>query len=123
MNEKRIKIVRFILVSVIMLSIFLMITGELTNNFAFLFQPKNTDVLVIYHWWTSPGEQAALGALIDSFSKKYPSTDIISTPITGGAGYSLLDVIQPLVKAGESLLMLSRCTQVMKRNHILMQDF
>jgi glucose/mannose transport system substrate-binding protein len=63
---------------------------------------RESKILVIYHWWTSSSEKAALNALVDVFSKQYPDTTVISTPVTGGAGYSMIDIIKPLVIAGEA---------------------
>ncbi|MBN2087206.1 carbohydrate ABC transporter substrate-binding protein [Candidatus Peregrinibacteria bacterium] len=60
------------------------------------------DALTFYHWWTSPGESAAINALIDVFIKKYPDTAVMPTPVTGGGGFSMLGIIKPLVNAGEA---------------------
>lgn len=63
---------------------------------------KEENVLVIYHWWTSPGEKAALDSLINIFNEKYSNVTVVTMPITGGAGYTMLEIIRPLVNAGEA---------------------
>lgn len=63
---------------------------------------QEIDILTFYNWWTSPGESAALNALIDVFIEKYPNTVIMPTSVVGGAGYSMLGVVKPLVTAGQA---------------------
>ena len=60
------------------------------------------DVLSFYNWWTSPGESAALSALVNVFIKQYPNTAVMPTSVVGGAGYSMLGVVKPLVTAGQA---------------------
>jgi glucose/mannose transport system substrate-binding protein len=98
MNEKQIKLARYFLVIVIIASLFLIIAGGFTDNFSFVYQlGKDADSLVIYHWWTSPGETAALNSLVDVFTEKYPDVEVITPSVPGGGGYALLEVIKPLV--------------------------
>ncbi len=63
---------------------------------------QEIDALTFYDWWTSPGESAALNALVNLFIQKYPTTAVIPTSVVGGAGYSLLGIIKPLVTAGQA---------------------
>jgi glucose/mannose transport system substrate-binding protein len=63
---------------------------------------EESKIIIIYHWWTSPSEKAALGGLIEVFNERYQNTTIIATPIAGGAGYAMIDIIKPLVIAGEA---------------------
>jgi glucose/mannose transport system substrate-binding protein len=63
---------------------------------------EEADVLVIYHWWTSSGEEAALNSLIEIFSEQYPNVTVVAMPVTGGAGYTMLEIIKPLVTAGKA---------------------
>lgn len=78
MDEKNIRLVRFILVAIIIISILVIVVGELTNNFAIFFPAREGNVLFFYHWWTSAGERAALNELIRVFTEKYP--DIVVLP-------------------------------------------
>lgn len=79
--------------------ILLMIIGVFV---AYSINERTNNILVFYHWWTSPGESAALNKVIDIFSEKYPDVTVIPTSLTGGAGFAMLDVIRPVVAAGEA---------------------
>ena len=61
---------------------------------------KNINALSLYHWWTSPGESAAISALMDVFIEKNPDTVVLPTPITGGGGFSMLEIIKPMIENG-----------------------
>jgi len=61
-----------------------------------------TDALEIYHWWTSGGEAAAVGALVDVFKGLYPDTIVTQMAIAGGSGTTMIPVITSLVLAGEA---------------------
>ena len=63
---------------------------------------EKVDALEIYHWWTSGGEAAAIGALVEVFKKEYPDVAVIQSPVSGGAGFTMLGVIKSLVLAGEA---------------------
>jgi len=58
------------------------------------------NALTFYNWWVSPGESAALSALVGVFTKKYPDTAVLPSSVVGGAGYSFLKIIKPLVTSG-----------------------
>jgi len=64
--------------------------------------PPEADALEIYHWWTSGGEKAAVDALIAVFQTEYPDVTVIQSPVTGGAGYTMMGIIKPLVLAREA---------------------
>jgi glucose/mannose transport system substrate-binding protein len=64
-------------------------------------RPK-ANLLEIYHWWTSGGEAAAINALVEVFSKRYPDVGVIQSPVAGGAGYVLKAVMKAMVAAGEA---------------------
>src|SRR5690348_10868089 len=51
--------------------------------------------LTFIHWWTSPGETAALDALIKLFSEKYPGVAVVPT-VPAHAGN--LRMLFPMVK-------------------------
>ncbi|MFW9880080.1 MAG: ABC transporter substrate-binding protein [Candidatus Thorarchaeota archaeon] len=63
---------------------------------------KDSNRLVIYHWWTSSGEKMALNSLVEVFTQEYPEVIVALTPISGGAGYQMFDIIKPLVRSGEA---------------------
>ncbi|MFX1572028.1 MAG: ABC transporter substrate-binding protein [Promethearchaeota archaeon] len=72
-------------------------------TYAVLSQPeKKVDALEIYHWWTSGGEAAAIAALVGVFQEEYPDVAVIQSPVSGGAGFTMLGVIKSLVLAGEA---------------------
>jgi glucose/mannose transport system substrate-binding protein len=63
---------------------------------------QEIDALTFYDWWTSPGESSAINGLIALYTKQYPSTAVIPTSVVGGAGYSLMGIVKPLVTAGQA---------------------
>ena len=63
---------------------------------------KEADVLDIYHWWTSGGEAAAVGALVDVFENLYPDTTVKQSAVAGGSGTTMIPIITALVLAGEA---------------------
>ena len=106
MNEKKAKIVRGILIAVIIISILIIVVGELTNNFAIFFPAREGNILFFYHFWTSSGERAALNALIAVFTDKYPDivvlpSSLISKSASGG-GVELFNLLKPILLSGES---------------------
>ena len=77
------------------------VVGGIT--YAVLVTPEEkVDALEIYHWWTSGGEKAAVDALVDVFKAEYPDVAVIQSPVSGGAGFTMLGVIKSLVLAGEA---------------------
>lgn len=64
--------------------------------------PEETDELEIYHWWTSGGEAAAVGALVDVFEGLYPDTTVTQRAISGGSGITMIPIITALILAGEA---------------------
>ena len=63
---------------------------------------EETDALEIYHWWTSGGEAAAVGALVDVFKDLYPDTIVTQLAVAGGSGTTMIPIITSLVLAGEA---------------------
>lgn len=63
---------------------------------------KDANVLEIYHWWTSGGENAAINALVDEFNTQYPDTKVIQNTVPGGAGFEFLEVMKTLVLADQA---------------------
>jgi len=63
---------------------------------------KEVNALSLYHWWTSPGESAAINSLFGVFKNSYPDVAIIPAPVSGGAGFQIFPLIQSLVNAGEA---------------------
>lgn len=105
MNEKQVKIIRGILIAVIILSILIIVVGELTNNFARFFPAREGNVLFFYHWWTSPGERAALNELINVFTAKYPEIVVLPSSVvttsSAGGGVELFKIMQQMLISGE----------------------
>jgi glucose/mannose transport system substrate-binding protein len=52
--------------------------------------------VTIYHWWTSPSESAALGALVDLFQKKYPKVKVSAVSLGGGSNRPVFSIIKRL---------------------------
>ena len=67
---------------------------------------QEVNALSFYHWWISPGESAAVNALIDVFADKYPGVAILPISVAGrdigGGSFDLFNVIQPMIMAGEA---------------------
>ncbi len=59
-------------------------------------------ILTIYHWWTSGSEKAAINALIDVYLQKYPGITVVQSPVAGGGGITMREVIHTLMLAGEA---------------------
>ncbi|MEE9378737.1 MAG: ABC transporter substrate-binding protein [Candidatus Lokiarchaeia archaeon] len=70
----------------------------------FIFAPpeEEANALEIYHWWTSGGEAAAVGALVDVFEDLYPDTIVTQLAVAGGSGTTMIPIITSLVLAGEA---------------------
>ena len=65
-------------------------------------EKKAANVLEIYHWWTSGSEKAAMNALIDVYAKKYPDVIVLQSPVAGGGGATMRQVMHSLVLGGEA---------------------
>ena len=63
---------------------------------------EKPSILEIYHWWTSGSEKAAIEAAIDVFLSKYPDVTVIQSPVAGGGGITMRQVIHTLMLAGEA---------------------
>lgn len=59
-------------------------------------------VLEIYHWWTSGSEKAAMDALINVYMQAYPDVTVLESPVAGGGGLAMREVIHTLMLAGEA---------------------
>src|SRR5262245_66300451 len=61
----------------------------------------NADALMLYHWWTSPSEAAAVSALVDVFNKQYPEVAVKPTVANShGGGSKMFVVISGAVATG-----------------------
>jgi glucose/mannose transport system substrate-binding protein len=91
-----------IIIFSIILIILLIIGGIIINTFS----QKESNILVFYHWWTSPGEQSAINALINSFADNYPNITILPTSIisknSGGGGTAMFEIVKPMVFTREA---------------------
>jgi glucose/mannose transport system substrate-binding protein len=66
-------------------------------------EPKpEAAVLEIYHWWTSGSEKAAMDALIAKYLEEYPDVTVLESPVAGGGGLAMREVIHTLMLAGEA---------------------
>jgi glucose/mannose transport system substrate-binding protein len=59
-------------------------------------------VLEIYHWWTSGSEKAAMDALIAVYMEEYADATVLESPVAGGGGIAMREVIHTLMLAGEA---------------------
>jgi glucose/mannose transport system substrate-binding protein len=54
-----------------------------------LFLPKSnseSNQVEVYSWWTGPGEEEGLAAMVDEFKRENPSVNFINATVSGGAG-------------------------------------
>jgi glucose/mannose transport system substrate-binding protein len=59
--------------------------------------------LTFFHWWTSPSESSALGALVKLFSEKYPDVTVVSAPAPpNGRGMALFPIIKRFAAAKQA---------------------
>jgi glucose/mannose transport system substrate-binding protein len=59
-------------------------------------------ILDIYHWWTSGSEKAAMDALIAVYMGNYPGVLVLESPVAGGGGIEMRQVMHTLMLAGEA---------------------
>ncbi|MEA1963943.1 MAG: ABC transporter substrate-binding protein [Candidatus Aerophobetes bacterium] len=63
--------------------------------------PK-VNILEIYHWWTSGSEKAAMNALVGAYLSKYPDVTVLESPVAGGGGITMREVMHSLILGGEA---------------------
>jgi len=108
MSLSRPKAVWIILFIAIFVSIALIYLSTPRQTKTAIPEPKQeVNALTFYHWWTSPGERAAIDALVDVFVEKYPDiavmpSSVIAGKSSGGGGIELLNIIEPMILAGEA---------------------
>ncbi len=56
--------------------------------------------LIIFHWWTAPGEREAADAMFEALKAKYPEIEVVENPVPGGGGVSHRVVLQARMTAG-----------------------
>ena len=56
--------------------------------------------LLVFNWWTGPGEREAADAMYKAFSDKYPDIKIVNNPVPGGGGVNMRVVLQARLTAG-----------------------
>ena len=56
--------------------------------------------LIVFNWWTGPGEREAADAMYKAFSAKYPDVEIVQNPVPGGGGVNQRVVLQARLTAG-----------------------
>lgn len=59
-----------------------------------------TDKLELISWWTSGSEAEALDVLVDGFTAKDPSVEVINAPVVGGGGTNAQVVLAQRLLAG-----------------------
>jgi glucose/mannose transport system substrate-binding protein len=61
-----------------------------------------SDVLEIYHWWTSGSERAAIEALIKVYTDNNPGAIVVQSPVSGGGGATMRQIMHSLILGGEA---------------------
>lgn len=56
--------------------------------------------LLVFNWWTGPGEKEAADAMYKAYSDAYPDVTIVQNPVPGGGGVNLRTVLQARITAG-----------------------
>lgn len=54
----------------------------------------------VFSWWTGPGEQEGLDAMIADFKKKNPGVEVINAAVSGGAGTNAKAILANRLQAG-----------------------
>jgi glucose/mannose transport system substrate-binding protein len=54
----------------------------------------------VFSWWTGPGEQEGLDAMIADFKKKNPGIEFINAAVSGGAGTNAKAILANRLQAG-----------------------
>jgi len=62
-------------------------------------EPKQKQ-LMIFHWWTAPGEREAADAMFKALKDAYPDITVVENPVPGGGGVSQRVVLQARMTAG-----------------------
>lgn len=62
-------------------------------------EPKAPE-LIIFNWWTAPGEREAADAMYEAMKAKYPEVKIVENPTPGGGGVNQRVVLQARMTAG-----------------------
>ncbi len=100
MKKKKLDSRRFLIAGI---TVGIMVTIIIGLGVYFLtFSKGEANLLVIYHWWSSPGEAKALSGLVGLFNERYPNEIVEPILITGGPGYKLREVIKTLILAKEA---------------------
>ncbi len=63
---------------------------------------QEINALNFYNWWTSPGESAAINALVKVFMKNYPDVAIMPSAVVGGGGFSMMNTVKEMVMSGQA---------------------
>ncbi len=63
---------------------------------------EGANVLEIYHWWTSGSEKAAIEALISVYAEKNPDVTVLQSPVSGGGGATMRQVMHSLILGNEA---------------------
>jgi len=54
----------------------------------------------VFSWWTGPGEQEGLDAMIADFKKKNPGVEVINAAVSGGAGTNAKAILANRLQTG-----------------------
>ncbi len=84
------------------LTILFLVVFLLSCTFSSSAVEQNPKILEIYHWWTSGSEKAAMDALIGEYLAKYPDVTVLESPVAGGGGLEMRQVMHTLMLAGEA---------------------
>jgi glucose/mannose transport system substrate-binding protein len=58
--------------------------------------------LRVYNWWTAGGEKQGIDSVFEFFHSLYPNVAIINSPVSGGAGTSMKQIVIVQVIAGNA---------------------
>ena len=56
--------------------------------------------LIVFNWWTGPGEKEAADAMYKAMNDAYPDVTIVQNPVPGGGGVNQRTVLQARLTAG-----------------------
>jgi glucose/mannose transport system substrate-binding protein len=62
--------------------------------------PQAAGQVEVFSWWTGPGEQEGLDAMIADFKSKNPGIEVINAAVSGGAGTNAKAILANRLQAG-----------------------
>ena len=89
------------IILVVALIVIVILAGALVYQYFYAAGPES-ELLEVVHYWTSGSEAAAIEEVFSAFKDEYPEVSIVSAPIAGGGGTTMITVLTTQMLAGEA---------------------